>query len=282
MNAAARGAVLVTGANAGIGAATARALARAGFDVYAGMRELENADASAAPRLEPLELDVTSAASVRAAAARLASALGDGGRLVGLVNNAGILVSGPLEHVPLDAMRTQLDVNVVGTLAVTQACLPMLRRARGRIVNVSSTSGRIAGPFIGPYCASKFALEAMSRTLQAELTPAGVSVSVVEPGVVRTALWEKARAGEAALAEALELAPDDPYAIAFARRQKRLAAMAARGASPDAVAAVIVTALCSSQPKFRYVVGTATRARAALQRALPASVEHWLRARSFR
>jgi NAD(P)-dependent dehydrogenase (short-subunit alcohol dehydrogenase family) len=282
MNAAARGAVLVTGANAGIGAATARALARVGFDVYAGMRKLENADASAAPRLEPLELDVTSAASVRAAAARLASALGDDGRLVGLVNNAGILVSGPLEHVPLDAMRTQLDVNVVGALAVIQAFLPMLRRARGRIVNVSSTSGRIAGPFIGPYCASKFALEAMSRTLQAELTPAGVSVSVVEPGVVRTGLWEKARAGEAALAEALELAPDDPYAIAFARRQKGLAAMAARGASPDAVAAVVVTAFCSPQPKFRYVVGTATRARAALQRALPASVEHWLRARSFR
>ena len=282
MNTSGRGAVLVTGASTGIGAATACALARAGFAVYAGMRKLENAAPSASPRLEPIELDVTSAASVREAAGRLTSALGGDGRLVGLVNNAGILVSGPLEHVPLDAMRAQLDVNVVGTLAVIQAFLPMLRRTRGRIVNVSSTSGRIAGPFIGPYCASKFALEAMSRTLRAELTPAHVSVSVIEPGVVRTGLWAKVRAGEAALTEALELDPDDPYAIALARRQAQLASIAARGASPDDVAAVVVTALRSPRPKFRYVVGIATRARAAAQRALPESLEHWLRARSFR
>lgn len=279
MNTDARGAVLVTGASGGIGAATARALVRAGYHVYAGMRNVDDAAASTSSRFEPVALDVTSDGSVHAAVARVSSALGNDGRLIGLVNNAGILVSGPLEHVPLDAMRAQLDVNVVGALAVIQAFLPMLRRAQGRIVNVSSTSGRIAGPFIGPYCASKFALEALSRTLWAELAPAHVSVSVVEPGVVRTGLWEKVRTGEAALAEALELAPNDPYAVAFARRQERLAAIAARGASPEAVAAVIVTALRSSRPKFRYVVGVGTRVRSAAQRALPKNVEHWLRTR---
>jgi NAD(P)-dependent dehydrogenase (short-subunit alcohol dehydrogenase family) len=279
MTAPARGAVLVTGASTGIGAATARALAGAGYHVYAGMRKPESTGARGSPRLEPVALDVTSVASVRAAAARLSCAPGGDGRLVALVNNAGILVSGPLEHVPLGAMRAQLDVNVIGTLAVIQAFLPLLRRARGRIVNVGSTSGRIAGPFIGPYCASKFALEAMSRTLRAELRPAGVSVSVVEPGIVRTGLWEKVRAGEAALAGALELASDDPYAVAFGRRQEQLAAFASRGAPPEDVAAVIVAALRSPRPKFRYVVGIATRARAAAQRALPERVEDWLRAR---
>src|SRR5918993_570496 len=152
MSAPARGAVLVTGAAAGIGAATARALARSGYRVYAGMRQLETTDALASPRVEPVALDVTSPESVRAAAAFVSSSLGDD-LLVGLVNNAGILVSGPLEHVPLDAMRAQLQVNVIGTLAVTQAFLPMLRRANGRVVNVGSTSGRIAAPMIGPYCA---------------------------------------------------------------------------------------------------------------------------------
>src|SRR6476469_4524103 len=193
---------LVTGASTGIGQATALRLARAGWTVLAGVRDDAAGSrlaAEAAERggasVEPIALDVTDARQIADAAALLASRGGSGpGRLDALVNNAGIGVGGPLELIPIDDVRRQLDVNVVGQVAVTQAMLPALRAARGRIVFVSSVGGRVAMAFTAPYAASKHAIEAIGDALRVELRTSGVQVALVEPGSVATPIWDKARA----------------------------------------------------------------------------------------
>jgi NAD(P)-dependent dehydrogenase (short-subunit alcohol dehydrogenase family) len=157
---------LVTGASAGIGAATAARLARAGWRVLAGVREEGQAPAGC----EEVLLDVTDAEQVAAAAARVDA-------LDGLVNNAGIALAAPLELVPVDELRHQLDVNVVAQIAVTQAFLPALRAARGRVVFVGSIAGRSALPFLGPYAASKHALEAIADSLGAQFPPVSTTCS---------------------------------------------------------------------------------------------------------
>jgi NAD(P)-dependent dehydrogenase (short-subunit alcohol dehydrogenase family) len=186
---------LVTGASTGIGRATALRLDRAGHRVLATVRREEDGSAlagAASERLEPLRLDVTDRESIAATAERL-----DGGgdsRLDGLVNNAGTAIAGPLELLPIDDFREQLEINLVGQVAVTQAMLPALRRARGRIVFVSSIGGRMAFPFNGPYHASKWAIEAVGESLRNELRPWGIEVSLVEPGSVATPIWAKGQA----------------------------------------------------------------------------------------
>ena len=182
----ASGTVVVTGASTGIGEATALHLRELGFDVRAGVRKDEDAERLRVARGHAAALDVTDADSIASAAAEVGDA-----PLAGLVNNAGIAVSAPLEFVPIDELRRQLEVNVVGQVAVTQAFLPALRRGRGRIVNVSSIGGRIALPLAGPYAASKFALEAVSDSLRREVAQFGIEVSVVEPGGVKTPIWKK-------------------------------------------------------------------------------------------
>jgi NAD(P)-dependent dehydrogenase (short-subunit alcohol dehydrogenase family) len=196
--------VLVTGAAKGIGRACALDLDGRGFRVFAGVRRPEDGEALRAAsggRIVPVPLDVTDGSQVAAAGRLMAEATGGTG-LRGLVNNAGAVYAGPLEHLPVDALREQLEVNVVGALALTQACLPALRRARGRIVNVSSVNGRIVSPFSGAYAASKFALEALSDGLRRELARvgAGVRVIVIQPGAVETPLWEVTRERALALA----------------------------------------------------------------------------------
>ncbi len=187
------GTAVVTGASSGIGEATARHLDSLGFTVFAGVRkpaDAERVDAAGSERLRALELDVTDADSVAAAAEKVREATAGTG-LAALVNNAGIAVTAPLEFVPIDELRNQLEVNVIGQVAVTQALLPGLRAARGRIVNVSSIGGRIGLPLAGPYAASKFALEAISDSLRRELRHLGVKVVVIEPGGVKTPIWDK-------------------------------------------------------------------------------------------
>ena len=161
-------AVVITGASTGIGKACALELDRRGFRVFAGVRSesaAQELQAQASARLTPVRIDVTDAASIAAAAETIARSVGDAG-LAGLVNNAGIAVSGPLEIVPIDALRRQLEVNVIGPVAVTRSLLPLLRKARGRVVNMSSISGGVAAPYLGPYSASKFAMEAITDTLR--------------------------------------------------------------------------------------------------------------------
>jgi NAD(P)-dependent dehydrogenase (short-subunit alcohol dehydrogenase family) len=259
--------VLVTGASTGIGAACAAALARAGYRVFGGVRTEDDGRrlAAAVPGLTPVQLDVTDAGDLARAAQVVGEAVGEAG-LAGLVNNAGIAVAGPLEVVPIADLRRQLDVNVVGQVAVTQAMLPLLRRARGRIVLVGSISGRIAVPFLGPYAASKFALEAIADSLRVELAPEGLGVVLVEPGEVRTPIWDKGRAAGDAL-----LARTPPEAVARYGRGidavQRLALRAAEtGASPDTVAAVVVAAIAAPRPPSRRLVGRDAKARAWLAR----------------
>ena len=265
----ARGAVVVTGASTGIGRATARRLSSLGFDVFAGVRKDPDAEAVQQDGLRPLKLDVTDQGSVERARDEVANAVGEG-RLAGLVNNAGIAVSGPLEFLPIDELRRQLDVNVVGQVAVIQAFLPQLRRARGRIVNISSIGGRVALPLLGPYAASKFALEAISDSLRRELRRFGVEVSVVEPGGIKTPIWDKGNEQADALLEDAPPEAMELYGEVTERIRKESRHIAEeRGLPPEAVAETVGHALTASKPKTRYLVGRDAKIRAAAAKRLP-------------
>lgn len=265
------GAILITGASSGIGAACARYLDGMGFTVWAGVRRAEDGEAlarSTSARLRVLLLDVTDPDSITAASRTLTEALPEAG-LAGLVNNAGISVAGPLELLPLAEVRTQFEVNVIGALAVTQAVLPLLRRARGRIVNISSIAGLAATPFLGAYCGSKFALEAMSDALRLELAPWGIAVTLVEPGAIQSQIWQ--RATMSATRTLGGVAPESLalYAHPLSRMQDVMAAASARAIPAEAVARVVARALTASSPRARYLVGKDARLRAALKWLLP-------------
>lgn len=259
--------VLVTGASTGIGRATALALART-HTVLAGVRRLEDAP----PGVTPVLLDVTDASQV--------AALRDLPALDALVNNAGIAVTSPLEYLPLDELRRQLEVNVIGQLAVTQAVMPQLRSARGRIVNVSSISGLVVLPLYGPYAASKHALEAFSDALRREQRD--VKVILVEPGAIATPIWDRSIAAADALLAAM---PPDAHArygsLADALRG-RAKQLATTGEPPERVAGVIAAALAARRPRSRYIVGRDARISATLARVLPARAFDALVARRLR
>lgn len=234
---------LVTGASSGIGAACALRLARNGWRVLAGVRRA----GSAPDGTEEVVLDVTEPPELEL------------DELHGLVNNAGIAVAGPLEFLPAAELRRQLEVNVVGQLRVVQLALPALRRARGRIVNIGSISGRSALPFLGAYAMSKFALEAMTDAFRVELRPWGIHVAIVEPGTIKTPMWTRER--------------PDPPEEALALYGGRLAAFrefalkrSEGGAAPEAVAKVVEHALTAERPKPRYLVGRDARLRAGVER----------------
>jgi NAD(P)-dependent dehydrogenase (short-subunit alcohol dehydrogenase family) len=257
-------AVLVTGASSGIGKACAVRLARGGWRVLAGVRRLEDGDrlAGEAPeRLEPVLLDVTDASSIAAAAERL----GDG-PLHGLVNNAGIALGLPLELLPLDELRRQLEVNLVGQVAVTQALLPHLRRGPGRIVNVGSIAGRSALPFLGAYAASKHAFEAVTDSLRVELRPFGIEVAIVEPGTIATQIWETAAETSRGLAADLPAETLALYAERTAAFREAAAAAASRAEPAENVAKIIEHALTSARPRTRYRVGRDAARRAWVER----------------
>jgi len=265
------GAVVITGASSGIGAACARHLDQLGFTVWAGVRRQADGDALvrvASPRLRVVMLDVTDPISVAEAGRTIAEETSGSG-LAALVNNAGISVAGPLELLPLADVRMQFEVNVIGALAVTQALLPSLRLARGRIINISSIAGLAATPFLGAYCGSKFALEAMSDALRLELAPWGMTVSLIEPGAIQSQIWQ--RATMSATRTLGEVAPESLalYAQPLDRMQKVIAGAAARAIPADVVARTVAHALTASRPRTRYLVGHDARFRALLKRILP-------------
>jgi NAD(P)-dependent dehydrogenase (short-subunit alcohol dehydrogenase family) len=262
--------VLVTGASTGIGEACVRRLHEEGYRVFAGVRKPEDGDrlrAEMSERLVWLRLDVTASDQIAAAVGTVGRAL-DGEGLAGLVNNAGIAIGGPLEYITPDDLRRQLEVNVIGLHATTVGFLPLIRRARGRIVHVGSISGRLASPLTGPYAASKHAVEALTDVLRLELAPEGIQVSVVEPGQVRTPIWEK---GLAAFGAATERIPPEGQGR-YGSRLKVLRWMlerAPRHASPpEDVARAVLHALQASEPRTRYVVGRDARIRLWLSRIL--------------
>jgi len=266
-----RRSVVITGCSSGIGRATALRLARAGHRVFAGVRREADADAlrgEGVPGLEPVLLDVTDAAQVGAAAKTVEAAL-EGNGLDGLVNNAGITTGGPLEHVDPGLVRRVLEVNAVGALAVTQAFLPLLRRARGRVVLLSSIGGRVALPVVWPYNASKFALEALGDALRGELAPFGVEVALVEPGAIQTAIFDK---GRALADEILAAMPDEGrrrYEPMLQAVIEGFTRMEAGAGPPEKVSRAIERALLDRRPRTRTLVGADARGQAVLAALLP-------------
>lgn len=267
--------VVVTGASSGIGRACVRWLDRSGWAVFATVRTEEDAAMLAeegSSRLRPLLLDVTDEEAIRRAAAAVEEAVGGG--LDGLVNNAGMAVPGPLAFLPVEALRRQLEVNVTGQLAVTQALLPLLRRARGRLVFVGSIGGRNVLPFAGAYCASKFALEAITDALRMELKADGIAVSLLEPGGIATPIWSKAVAAD--------LPPEAVarYGPSLDAMQEAVARTATQGLPPETVARVVHRALTARRPRTRYLIGRMAYLRLALQ-LLPDRLRDTLLLRRF-
>jgi NAD(P)-dependent dehydrogenase (short-subunit alcohol dehydrogenase family) len=242
---------LVTGASTGIGCACAERLARAGWHVYAGVRSRGDAPHGTTE----LILDVTDDEAIARAAQRVEE-------LHGLVNNAGIAVGGPLEYLPIAELRRQLEVNVLGQLAVTQAVLPKLRAGRGRIVFMGSIAGRSSLPFLGAYAISKFGLEAMADALRVEVAPWGMHVSIVEPGTIATPIWTKPQP----VADAIDRDGLALYGARLDAFRRAAADRAAHGIPPDEVAKAVEHALASQRPRTRYLVGPDARRRALLQR----------------
>ena len=260
--------VLITGTSSGIGAATAGALAGAGWRVFAGVHRDEDVDAPSASATS-LPLDVTSAKSIAAAIAGLREATG--GRLDALVNNAGIPGAGPVETVPLETFRAVIETNLIGAFAVTQACLPMLRASAGRVVMVSSLGGRVAFPYASPYHASKFGLEGLAESLRAEVRPLDVDVVVVEPAAMSTEIWAK---GRAALGDARKRMSDEQrgvYGEELANFDERLRS-AEDSEDPSEVAETILKALEAGSPSERYLVGRGAGSLAKLRPLLPDAV----------
>jgi NAD(P)-dependent dehydrogenase (short-subunit alcohol dehydrogenase family) len=262
----ATGTVLVTGASTGIGEATVLHLRELGFDPVAAVRKDDDAERLEGQGLRTTRIDVTDADQI--AAAR--DALGQE-PLVGLVNNAGIAVAAPLEFLPIDRLREQLEINLIGQAAVIQAFLPALRRARGRIVNVSSIGGRVALPLVSPYNASKFGLEGLSDSLRRELRPQGIDVILIEPGGVKTPIWNKAgKLADEMLAEGVPDEAERLYGRTIAAVRAQTARIAEEsGSEPREVAEAIGNALTASRPRTRYLVGRDAKIRGAMAKLLP-------------
>ncbi|MBW6456767.1 MAG: SDR family oxidoreductase [Trueperaceae bacterium] len=263
--------ILISGASTGIGRACALDLAARGVRVFAGVRRTEDGDALRAAGgdgVVPVLLDVTDGATIAGTVEAIAAANGERA-LSGLVNNAGIVVAGPLEFLPLDDLRRSFEANVVGLLALTQACLPLLRAGRGRIVNMSSISGRFASPLLGPYAASKYAVEALSDALRRELAPWDIPVAVIEPGAVATPIWEKSAASAQALLDGLPAQAHGHYGADVEHAKRRALGAARAGIPAEAVAAVVHAALTAARPRTRYLVGRDARIGAVMARWLP-------------
>jgi NAD(P)-dependent dehydrogenase (short-subunit alcohol dehydrogenase family) len=262
-----RAAVLVTGASTGIGRATVLALARRGLMVFAGLRHAAHGDglvAEGGAGIRPLLLDVTDPAAIDAARAALESA--PDVRLEALVSNAGFALPGPLELISPEALRRQFDVNFFGALALTQALLPLLRLSRGRIVFVSSIGGKFAAPFVGAYAASKFALEAAGDALRLELASFGIAVVLVEPGAVKTPIWQRGAQAGRALLEATPPALRPLYEKRIEGMVRISQRLERRGDPPERVARVIERALFARRPRARYLVGIDARVRLLIAR----------------
>src|SRR5689334_11405287 len=248
--------VVVTGSSTGIGWGIAKVLIGKGFRVFGSVRKAEDGERlrkEFGPNFVPLYFDVTDAAAVAKGADQVAAALG-GEMLSGLVNNAGIAVAGPLLYVKIDEFRHQIEVNLTGQLIVTQAFAPLLGADRsrkgepGRIVMISSVGGKNASPFVGPYNASKFALEGLSESLRRELMLFGIDVIIVAPGSVATPIWDKA--------EKLDLAQYDntPYMKPLATVKDFMLGLGRKGYPPEKLGEAVYTALTVAKPKTRYQV----------------------------
>jgi len=263
--------VLITGASTGIGKATALQLAGSGWDVLAGVRnpaagEALAAQAGSSGTVTPVQLDITDTAQIAAAAELVEQRTGAGG-LNALVNNAGIAAGGPLEMLPMQELRDLMEVNFFGQVAVTQALIPALRKAHGRIALLSSIGGLVTTPYMAPYHASKYALEAVGNALRVELRRSDIQVALIEPGSVATPIWEKGNA----LIDGVEVPADlqQYYGHVPKAMEKTLADTAKRGVPPERVAQTIERALTAKRMRARYLIGLDAHAMVWASRLLP-------------
>lgn len=261
--------ILISGASTGIGRACAVHLARLGHVTWAGVRSQKSFDEITRLNvrgLKPVMLDVDSDESVRAGVREV---LKNSGTLHAVVNNAGFAVGGPVEAVTLEDWRRQFETNVLGVVRVTQAALPALRESRGRIVNMSSISGRVGFPFMGPYAASKFALEGLSDSLRRELADCGVRVALIEPGAIATPIWNKARREGLGRLSKLSAEMNDVYGARLRQFADALDEIIEKAAPVDVVVRAVEHALLARNPRTRYPVGRGIRASAWLSRVMP-------------
>jgi NAD(P)-dependent dehydrogenase (short-subunit alcohol dehydrogenase family) len=268
-------AVLVTGASTGIGEATALHLDGLGHHVFASVRKEEDGERlrdQASDRLTPLLFDVTDEKAVGAAAETVTETLG-ATRFAGVVNNAGIGMGGPLEYLSLDDWRQQFEVNVLGQVVVTKAFLPLVRDGHGRIVFIGSISGRCGTALMGPYTGSKFAIEGIAEALRLELHPWDIKVSVVEPGAIKTAIWEKGRAQAAELTSRFPPEAVDRYRAAIDMITRGIDYQDEHGIAPVGVAKAVEHALFAPRPRLRYVVGNDAKVTALMSRFMPDSAK---------
>lgn len=273
--------ILVTGASSGIGRATAVRLAGEGHHVFAGVRQAADAEALAAmDHITPVILDVTDAGQIAAAAKTVAGAVGDAG-LHGLVNNAGGGLIYPMELLPLQTFRDVLEVDTVGQLAVTQAFLPLLRVARGRVVMIGTIGTRFTPPFAGALVGAKAALTALGDALRQELAPWGVRVVVVQPATIHSeAVGKLARDAEKTL-ESFSEQGRALYGAAFQSMSSAAVERSTTGSSPDVVAQTISRVFRAAHPRARYITGKDSRLLATAGR-LPAAVADTMRRRVFK
>jgi NAD(P)-dependent dehydrogenase (short-subunit alcohol dehydrogenase family) len=276
--------VVVTGASTGIGFAACQVLIRRGFRVFGSVRKQADADRlkeQLGTNYRPLIFDVTDPDSVNEAAAAVRQAAGKQ-RLFGLVNNAGIAVAGPLAYLPLERFRLQIEVNLLGVHSVTQAFLPLLGTEPdllgkpGRIVNISSVSGRLAVPFLGAYAASKFALEGYSDSLRRELMLFGIKVVIIEPGAVVTPIWDKAEG------VVVQQFPNTPYDRSLRLFADQAMKEAKTGFSPEKVGELIWRVLTAPRPRARYAIVPHRLVEWSIPRRLPTEFLDYCIAKFFK
>lgn len=264
--------VLVTGTSSGIGEACTRLLAENGFRVYAGVRNPQDRDKWAGDdRIVPVALDLASPEQIQDAVHQIANAA-EPYPLYAVVNNAGIMLTGSVVSLALDRVRQVFEVNLFGHWRLTQLCLPLLRTTRGRVINIGSTNGRMAGPTLAAYSATKHALEALSEALQLEVMADGISVSVIEPGAIGTPLWDKVLAWEFAADSSEPGPPDGP-----SPRREKLERLRHHSRPAAEVARTVLRALQADRPRYRYLVGGDAWRRVAMASLLPRSLRMALR-----
>lgn len=248
--------VVITGTSTGIGWGTTKVLIEHGFRVFGSVRKTSDANRLSnefGDRFIPLLFDVTDESAVKAAVADVRFRLG-GERLDGLVNNAGVAVAGPLLELPIEEVRYQIDVNLIGALITSKAFAPLIgtdpeiKGKPGRIINISSVSGRNAMPFLAPYAASKFALEGLSESLRRELLPFGIEVILIGPGAVATPIWSKA--------EQIDITPylNTPYGTALERLRSYMLSLGKHGLPPERIGQAVLHALTATKPRVRYAI----------------------------